>query len=151
MLNFFDYTIPVWHPLLVHFPIVMIPLAFLAVLLWNFKKDEVWRRIALVLYAFSLIFGFLSYQSGEALEHENEGEAQVERFVENHEMGAKIVMLLSLSGVVVLGFAELRRRKGQSIPTALPLLALFLGFLNMLAIAYTGHLGGLMTWGIPLS
>jgi uncharacterized membrane protein len=150
MFNFSDYAIPVWHPLLVHLPIVLIPLGFLALCLFLYNKEMVWRRICLFLYAFSLIFGYLAYTSGETLEHQTEGEAQTELFVHDHENGAKAVIALTLMIFSLLCVAEIRQRQNKKIPQALYITLFVMGLTDVIAIAYTGHLGALMTWGIPV-
>lgn len=147
MFDFYEYSISAWHPLWVHFPIVLIPLAFLGVLLWVFKKEALIAKITLFIYLIALISGYLANETGEHLEHETEGSPQVELFVERHENAAKIVMACCLGASICLGLINYKIKKTQPIPLPLQLVLVLFAVGALFAIIYTGHLGALMTWG----
>ena len=109
------------HPLFVHLPVVLIPLAFIgAILVLAVAK---WRRAAWVvtaLVAIGFVGALLAENSGEALE-ENVDETEL---VEQHAAQGELVPLLSglffVTSAAVAGYELFGRRKveGSASTTA---------------------------------
>ncbi len=126
------------HPILVHFPVVLIPLVSILDVFARWKRrNELlslvnWLWIAAVAaMTGAVLAGYLLYASGEY-----SGD-----LVREHLIGASVTgVLLGLAAAVALGFEAipfLNQRHGY-----LPLLAL-----TNLALLYTGHHGGSLTHG----
>lgn len=153
METFFPYEIPVWHPILVHFPIAFILAGALAASLWSLRASALWRQIALFLFTLGVAGGLGAYFTGEAMEEQAEGTPIVEELVELHESAALYTLIVA--GAVLLGLAVVsvwqarqdpseRRPDPLSVRLVLALLALAAAAL----VAWTGHLGGSMVWGV---
>lgn len=149
----FPYEIPVWHPVLVHFPIAFILAGALAVGVWSLRATAFWRQSALLLFALGMAGGLGAYFTGETMEEQAEGAPIVEELVELHEDAALYTLLAT--GVVLLALAALtlshaRRPLPERGPDALVprlVLAVLAGVAAAL-VAWTGHLGGSMVWGV---
>ncbi len=144
-----DYTIPVWHPVTVHFPIVLLLVAALAAVVWAWRGSAAWRGAALLLMALGTAGAFASRITGEAMAEQSEGVPVVEMFIENHEKGALWTVItgaLATAALLAAWYAGRRGvRVGWAIRAGIALLALAAAAL----VAWTGHLGGLMVWGVP--
>lgn len=144
------YTIPVLHPLVVHFPLALLLAAIVPAVLYVARGTGVWRTATLLMLVLAAAGAGASYLTGEALEEEVEGEPVVERFLERHEAAALWTVLGSVAAVLAwsaAAFAEGRRRTALGTAARAGLLALVLVAAGL--VAWTAHLGGLMVWGRP--
>lgn len=157
-----EYTIPYQHPLAVHFPLVLLVLATAAAVAYAALGRPVWRQAALALFVLGAASAYWSVQTGETLEHEVEGEPLVEAVVEAHETAGEWTLRLSLLAAIAFAGVTLwlRRRPtapGTSLdatrdgpePLAQRLLLLVPALAAALLVLWTGHLGGIMVWGVP--
>ena len=148
----FQYDIPVWHPLLVHFPIALILTGALVVVVWSVRGTTFWRHAALLLFGLGLLGGIAAHQTGEAMEEQVEGTPIVEELVDMHEDAALYTLLVT--GAVLLGLAFLSGWQARRPPPPAPdplvgrLLLLFMALAAAALVAWTGHLGGTMVWGV---
>lgn len=157
-----DYTIPYLHPLAVHFPLVLLVLAAAAAVAYAILGTAVWRRVVFALLLLGAPAAYWAQETGETLEEAVEGEPAVERFVEYHETAATWTVWMSLAALAAVAGATLWWRRRQKVrvtagpggappkePLGLRLLILLPALAAALLVAYTGHLGGLMVWGVP--
>ena len=143
------------HPLFVHVPIVLIPLALVTSVLATFKR---FRREFLFATAVMAVLGatFLSLgaQAGEALEHDL---PRSEAIHEHAEMGersqAPTVTFAALAVGAVLASEVMRRNlvfKGRSLPKAVAPLLLVLtlagGVFSTIVVSQAGHSGAKSVW-----
>lgn len=142
-------TIPYWHPLVVHFPIALLVVAAGGAAAWAVRGGAFFRRFTLVLLALGSIGAFTARQTGEALEHDMEGDPAVERYVETHEDAATYALAASLLALLALGAAEWQARR-RSPPDALAwrLAGALLALIAAGFVVRAGHTGGLMVWGV---
>ncbi len=154
METLFQYEIPVWHPLVVHFPIALILVAVLATVVWGIRGTSFWRRCALLLFTLGMGGGIVAYKTGEAMEQQSEGSPIVEELVGVHENLALYTLLVT--GVTLAALAGLswwleRRATLEGAPRD-PLAARLVLALAALAaavlVAWTAHVGGTMVWGV---
>lgn len=129
------------HPILVHFPIVMLLLGTAAqiVSLW---KPDFFDRAASWLFAGGFLSGILSYMSGDGAEDYARAHLKVTRdAVETHET-------LALASLVVFGLVIAVKVLRYFRPKAafLPLLLIVLSLAGAALIAVTGHLGGQLVY-----
>ncbi len=158
-----QYEIPYLHPLVVHFPLVLLLLGAAAAAVYALLGRGVWRRAALVLFVLGTASAWMAEETGHELAHAVEGEPVVEQVVDRHEQGAEWTVVMSALAAlvfVVISLVRLRRPKplaeGEEAPPPLTreplwgrLLALLPAFAAAALVAWTAHLGGIMVWGIP--
>ena len=108
--------------------------------------------MTLVLEVLAFIGAFVALRTGEAMEDQSEGVAMVDRFVELHEtMAERAVWALGLAVVMLVGmrWIGLRETAHAGVRLRWRVLAFLLVAIAALLVALTGHIGGIMTWGIP--
>ncbi|WP_412068155.1 DUF2231 domain-containing protein [Rubrivirga sp. IMCC43871] len=160
-----QYEIPFLHPLLVHFPLVLILLGAGAATMYLVFGRGVWRQAALVFFVFGAAGAWAAAETGHDLEQAVEGDPIVEQVVERHEQGADWTIWLSVAAALAFGVASVARirrpqkpeEEGEETPVKPrsrreALWGRLLGFVLALAaagaVAWTAHLGGIMVWGI---
>ena len=152
----FQYEIPVWHPLVVHFPTSLLLAALLAALVWMAWGRAFWRRVTLLLLFLGFVGAGAAYLTGEEMEEQSEGVPIVDQLVELHETMALYTLLTSGAAVLFVGGASvwLERRTTIERSPPDPLLLRLLCGLTVLAaaafVAWTAHIGGTMVWGVPI-
>ena len=154
------------HPLLVHAPIVLVPLCFLAAIFMAAKPE--WGRRYGVPTAVLAVVAAISVQlaegSGEALEERVRETNLVERHAEIAELAKPFVFLfaLALVAVVVWDLVQGRRAAGDGVETAstatgwqatvsrlVPVamvVTVLLGGAATYEIVQTGHSGAKAAW-----
>lgn len=147
-----DYTIPVLHPIVVHFPVALVFAALLTSGIWLLRNQDTWWKSSAVLLLLSFLGGVAALRTGEAMEDQSEGVAIVDKFVHLHEELAEwSVWILGTAFVAMLAAVWLGRRDTAHPGT--PMRWRLIAFLVVLAAAVllglTGHVGGIMTWGSP--
>ena len=121
---------------------------------WAFRGTAFWRHSALWLFSLGLVGGIAAYKTGEAIEEHTEGTPIVEELGGMHEDMAFYTLLVTGSVVLLLGLLSLWREKRGTLERKLrdPLVARILLALVALAaaalVAWTGHIGGTMVWGV---
>lgn len=138
------------HPLLVHVPIVLIPILALVALAMAVRPA--WRgRLALpaaVAGVVTMIFTLLAAGAGEKLE----GRVGPDRLVKAHaELGdqTKVIMIIFALLLIALAASEIRGRTAAGVARfALPLslLAALGGIASTAWVVRTGHAGAKSVW-----
>jgi len=80
-----DYRIPFLHPLMVHFPLVLLLLGAGAAGMYLLFGRAVWRQAGLVLFVLGTVSAWMAEETGHALEHAVEGDPIVEEVVARGE------------------------------------------------------------------
>lgn len=148
-----DYTIPLLHPVVVHFPVALALAVVLTGAFWLARNKMRWWRMSVILELLALVGGVAAMRTGEAMKEQSEGVAMVDRFVEWHEtMGERAVWAMGLAIVVLLAMRWIGLR--ETAHAGVRLRWRLIGFLFILIAAIlvtlTGHIGGIMTWGVPV-
>jgi len=150
METLFQYEIPVWHPLVVHFPIALILVAALTTLVWGVRGTSFWRRCALLLFTLGMGGAVFAYKTGEAMKEQSEGSPIVEELVGWHEDLA--LYTLVVTGVTLAAMAGLswwlERRTALQDPLAARLALALAALAAAVLVAWTAHVGGTMVWGV---
>lgn len=147
----FDYSIPVLHPIVVHFPIVLTIAAAFCAWVWLGTDRFVWLLAVIWLTAAGFAGALAAYFTGEEMEEQSEGVPVVETFVERHEtLGLTSTIVL---GVLVLISLFVHRRASRDVLRTGGSAQLRWTIAVLLTIAaflvgLTAHLGGLMVWGV---
>ena len=147
-----QYDIPVWHPVVVHFPVALILTAAFVAVVWAARGTAFWRRATLLLLTVGMVGLTFAYFTGEAIEEYVERTAIVEDLLDLHEtlgLYALIVTGIALVGVGGLSFWAERRTTLERDPPDPAAARIVLAVLTVGAavlVAWTGHLGGTMVW-----
>lgn len=154
----FRYHIPELHPLAVHFPVALLLAAALAALVWMVGGAPFWRRVTSLLSVAGLAGGLFAWFTGDAMKAQAEGVPIVEELVGLHEqmaLYALIAAMLASASLGLLAWLEAAGKSGSGRfagmnPDRLPyrLAAGFLALLAAALVAWAGHVGATMTWGV---
>lgn len=125
-----------WHPLVLHFPLVLICILFLATISQSLLQFQLPKPLISVLYIATLFFTLLSLVSGFLLWSSG---AYAGTLPDDHFKGAMYTYGLLILSLFLYHF----RGKLKAI-SRLHLLTLLAA---VVAVFYTGHLGGNMTHG----
>jgi uncharacterized membrane protein len=147
-----NYTIPVNHPIVVHFPIALAFVALAFALGWLVRNRAYWLNVTFWLTALAWIGTLVALRTGELMEEQGEGIAIVDEFVHLHEdMGEWASWALGACLVWLLFALWHSRNDVQQSGTRLwiRIVALVLLVVAAALVGLTGHIGGIMTWGVP--
>lgn len=145
--------IPSWeglHPLIIHFPIVLLVIAPLLVLAGALLKPESGRPVlyvALGLMVAGTLSAFLAAATGEAAGKLAERTPEISAVLERHEELADATRAVFSALTVIFAailFAPMTFRKlsGRLVSTALPLVFLLFYGVGVLLLMNTAHNGG---------
>lgn len=133
------------HPLLVHIPIVLIPILGLATIALAVNKD--WRErysvAAAVVGVGTMIMTILAAGAGEKLE-ERVGEDSLIR--DHAELGEQTRLLMIIFAVVLVAMAVSVKRGSAKAAAWLSIAALVVGGLSTAWVVRTGHAGAKSVW-----
>lgn len=131
-----------FHPLLVHFPIAFILLAFFLELMQTFKRSRELAPATKTLLVFSLFSTLLAVPSGWCAAMYVEFPETISSYVEWHRwMGISIFVLLLILLTGISLFEEQKEtKKGIWILR-------FILTINAILVGMTGHYGGILTFG----
>ena len=145
-----EYTIPVLHPIVVHFPVALGLTALLTAGVWLFRNQDTWWKATALLTLLAFIGGIAALRTGEVMEEQSEGVAIVDRFVHLHEELAEwSVWILGVAFVSILAAVWLggRDTAHAGTPKRWRLVAFLVVLAAAVLLGLTGHVGGIMTWG----
>ncbi|MDX1439748.1 MAG: DUF2231 domain-containing protein [Rubricoccaceae bacterium] len=155
----FQYEIPYLHPLVVHFPMVLLFLAAGGAAAYCLKGRALWRKAVLFFLALGAISARVAQTTGATLEESMEGTPIVDELAAYHGGMAKLTVyssVLALLFVIALT-VWLRKKNTRSEESGVranePLwgriVLLVLVAFSAVVVAYTAHIGGVMVWGVP--
>ena len=125
------------HPMLVHFPIALVLIGFLAEVAFLFYKKEVClSKMGYYLLIIGTLSAGVAWLSGDLFTSEMDGEAGKIR--EIHELFATITLCLLLATSVLRSFLLLRHVENQNLDR----LAFLLFGLAAISVSITGFFGG---------
>ena len=143
------------HPLLVHVPIVLIPLAAITAIISIHKK---YRREMLLVTAVMAVIGaaflFLAAGAGESLQHDLPRSQAIHEHAESGEKSQGPTAAFAFVAVGAVLSLEASRRKfvyrGKSLPkwaaTAFLALTVVGGVASTVAVSQAGHSGSKSVW-----
>jgi len=145
--------IPNWqaiHPLIVHFPIVLLLIAPLFILIGVLRKPHrsfPFLVVALILMALGTVSTYVAASSGKAAGEPAENKPQAEAVLDQHEELAEVTQIafsaLTLIFASILFVPKLLKREPTpAISTILPLVFLLFYATGAITLANTAHEGG---------
>ena len=152
------------HPLIVHVPIVLVPLSAVGAVLmcWSFLRAKIgWATV--VIAGIATVFTFLAVGSGEALEETVERTTTNKALLETHtEMGENLrpwilLLFLVLLGIMLFdhvraraaagsGEAKLSPQRARTIGVILSVLSIVFAALSTYWVVKIGHSGAKASW-----
>ena len=148
----FEYTIPVLHPLAVHLPLAILPLAALASVVWFVRDRLGWLKVAFWLTAVGAVGALAAVLSGDAMLAQSEGVPIVEQLGEIHEEWGQWTLWFAALTLVAFALTRWRHYSGTRHPgvpmpwrAVVAILSVALGIM----VLWVGHVGGVMVWGVP--
>lgn len=145
-----QYRIPELHPLIVHFPLTLLMTAAFTAVVWMWRGTAFWRGVTLLLTVMGTISGYFAFVTGEAMKEQAEGVPIVEELAGLHEEMALYTLSAACVATLLIGIQArwMRRRRRETDPPAsrlaIGLLIVAVGAL----VAWTGHIGATMVWGV---
>jgi uncharacterized membrane protein len=144
---------PSWntlHPLIIHFPIVLLliaPLFILAGVLLRKERGRFALISALILMLLGTASSYVAQATGEAAAKSAQEGAQIRAVLKQHEelaeTTATVFSVLSVVyAIIVLAPIMLRRETGPMVRTALPLVFLIFYSAGIVILVNTAHQGG---------
>lgn len=131
-----------WHLILVHIPILLIPLA-LCIFVWGaWMRNESFKTLAMTIFIGAAALSVPTFLTGEPSEEIVEDLPLVsESFIEAHEEAAEFAFYATLvTGGLAL--AALLLRRNQKFQKASTVALVFAGAVSSVSLGRAGYLGG---------
>jgi uncharacterized membrane protein len=131
-----------FHPMIVHFPIALITIGFVADISSLFFKDEkCLSKTGFYMMVAGALAAVAAWGTGQLFTNEPAQGAIVEVF-EKHETGALITMILIVFGAAFRIWLVIKKRE----ETQLKWIVMAVYFLAFAAVTFTGFMGGTMVY-----
>ena len=146
-----EYIIPVYHPLVNHFPIAFLILAGGTGLIWLITGSRFWRYTTLLLTGAGALGAIIAEWTGETMAEFSRGRPIVKLLVEQHEELAVITIFLSVAAFLLLlgAICWANRKHNPTFADSIMVRVIVVAFViaSAILVGWTGHVGGTMTWG----
>jgi len=130
-----------FHPMLVHFPIAIVAIGFLAELASiYFKKETYLPKMSFFLLIVGTLSAIVTVLSGLFFTSDMAGAAEVVR--ENHELLAFVTLILLVATSTLRVILVLQKKEYPKLKW----LAFTLYFLAMISVSITGFFGGTLVY-----
>jgi uncharacterized membrane protein len=134
------------HPMIVHFPIALILVGFLAdVVFLFFKEEKCLSKTGFYLMVIGALAAVAAWSTGHLFTSEPEEGEIVKTFL-RHETGALITMIVMVLGAALRVYLVVTKKEESSLKW----LVFALYFLGFAAVSYTGLMGGVMVYSFML-
>ncbi len=131
------------HPLIVHFPVVLVIISFLFDLVGRATDGPWWRKAALALLVIAVVAGVAGILTGEqAADHAEKVQRIAEHTVDSHGDLAKLAIWLA-GGALIARLAEVGMGAMRGLVSVI---ALLLQLASAVAIGVAGHRGGMLVY-----
>jgi uncharacterized membrane protein len=135
------------HPMVVHFPIAIITVGFLAdIVFLFFRNEKCLSKTGFYLMVLGALSAVVAWATGKLFTSEPAQGAIVKVF-ERHETGAMITMIIILIGAAFRVFLVIKKKEDTSLKWIV--FALYL--LSFAAVTFTGFMGGTMVYNYLMS
>jgi uncharacterized membrane protein len=135
------------HPMIVHFPIALITVGFLAdVVSLFFKNENCLSKTGFYLMVVGSIAAVAAWSTGQLFTNEP-AQGEIVKVFERHETGALITMILMLIGAILRIFLVVKKKEESQLKW----LVFAIYFLGFSAVTYTGFMGGTMVYNFMMS
>ena len=136
-----------FHPMIVHFPIALITIGFIAdVVSLFFRNEKCLSKTGFYLMVTGALAAIAAWATGQLFTFEPAQGAIVEIF-EKHETGALITMILIVTGAAFRIWLVIKKKE----ETSLKWIAFVFYFLAFAAVTFTGLMGGTMVYNFMMA
>jgi uncharacterized membrane protein len=134
------------HPLIVHFPIALIIVGFIAeVISLFFRSEKCLSKTGFYLMLLGSLAAIAAWSSGQ-LFTEEPTQGEILKVFSLHETGGFITMILIVSGTLFRIWLMAKKKE----ETSLKWVAFLFYFLAFIAVSFTGFMGGRMVYDFML-
>lgn len=131
-----------FHPMIVHFPIAIITVGFLAeIASLFFRSEKCLSRSGFYLLILGTLSAIAAWSTGQLFTTEPT-QGAITGIFEKHETGALITMILMILSSAFRMFLVIKKKE----ETSMKWIAFGLFCLAFIAVTYTGHMGGTMVY-----
>ncbi|MCJ7449295.1 MAG: DUF2231 domain-containing protein [Bacteroidales bacterium] len=131
-----------FHPMIVHFPIALIMVGFLAdVVFLFFRSEKCLSKTGFYLMVLGTLAAIAAWVTGQLFTNAP-AQGEVVNIFERHETGALITMILMIIGATIRIYLVIRKKED----TSLKWIVFILYLLAFGAVSYTGFMGGTMVY-----
>jgi uncharacterized membrane protein len=135
------------HPMVVHFPIALITVGFLAeVLSLFFRNEKCFSRTGLYLMLLGTLSAIVAWGTGQLFTNEPT-QGEIVSYFSKHETGALITMILLIIGSAFRIWLLIKRKE----ETRLRWISFGFYFLAFAAVTFTGLMGGTMVYNFMMA
>ena len=130
------------HPMIVHFPIALIIVGFLADVVYIFfKSEKCLSKTGFYLMVLGALGAIAAWATGQLFTYEP-SQGEILKVFEKHETGALITMILMVTGAALRIYLVIIRREDTSLKWVVFMLYL----LAFCTVSFTGFMGGTMVY-----
>jgi uncharacterized membrane protein len=135
------------HPMIVHFPVALIIIGFLAdIASLFFTKEKCLSKTGYYLMVLGALAAIAAWTTGQFFTgHPDDGE--IAKVFERHKTGALITMIIMILGAAFRSYLVIKKRE----ETQLKWMVFALYFLGLSAVAFTGYMGGKIVYDFMVS
>ena len=135
------------HPMIVHFPVALITVGFLAeVVSLFFKSEKCLSKTGFYLMVLGALSAIAAWSTGQLFTNEP-SQGEIARIFEKHETWALITMILMIIGSAFRIYLMIRKKE----ETQLKWIAFGFYFLAFAAVTFTGFMGGTMVYNFMMA
>lgn len=135
------------HPMIVHFPIALITIGFIADLAsLFFKREKCLSKTGFYLMIAGTLAAIAAWSTGQLFTNEP-AQGEIVRVFESHETGAMITMILMIIGSAFRMWLIIYKKE----ETSMKWIAFGFYLLGFAAVTYTGFMGGTMVYNYMMS
>lgn len=134
------------HPMIVHFPIALIIIGFLAdVVFLFFKNEKCLSKTGFYLMIIGALAAVAAWSTGQLFTSEPV-DGEIVKVFERHETGALITMIIMVIGAIIRVYLVVKKKE----ETQLKWLVFVLYLLGFGAVSFTGYMGGTMVYNFMM-
>jgi uncharacterized membrane protein len=131
-----------FHPMIVHFPIALIMVGFLAdVVFLFFRSEKCLSKTGFYLMILGALAAIAAWATGQLFTNKP-GQGEILNVFEKHETGALITMILIVIGVALRIYLVIRKQEDTNLKWVVFILYL----LAFCSVSFTGFMGGTMVY-----
>jgi|SRR5450759_901270 uncharacterized membrane protein len=134
------------HPMIVHFPVALITVGFIAeVVSLFFKSEKCLSKTGFYLMVLGTLAAIAAWSTGQLFTNEP-SQGEIVRVFEKHETGALITMILMIIGSAFRIWLVMQKKE----ETQLKWIAFGFYLLGFAAVTFTGFMGGTMVYNFMI-
>jgi len=134
------------HPMIVHFPIALITVGFIAeVVSLFFKSEKCLSKTGFYLMVLGTLAAIAAWSTGQ-LFTEEPTQGEILKVFQKHETGALITMVLMIVGSIFRIWLIVRKKE----ETSLKWISFGFYLLAFIAVTFTGFMGGTMVYNFMI-